>query len=1033
MTALRELFLSRACKIALAVTLTASMVPVAALSASPAFAEDARTEQTARADELGSDANDGGAAEETVDELLEERAAYATEDGSDGSAGENAAAENSSETDADANGIATDVQIETLETTVNEPFTLFSPLRSLFGASEKFTAPLAAGNHTAWIDRLDLSDAPYARPFYDVLMEASDNDGTSDWLIDPGSPNVLNRANAKVGNVYRSPNNTRVIGILAAIVNGNEQTSSTSLTPTESKVREYVSEVYGAFDRDNPASFWRDVKFGTMFWRPADNSGRTYCLFVLQTSDMDIRAKGYRSAAEIQQAIVDVNEDVKKIKDAYKSSELSKKDSEYSRVKFYNDWICANNQYNTSFGTDQNLQENNPDVWSAVSALDGRKGADGPVCEGYSRAMKLLCDSDDIGCVLVDGNAPGAGPHMWNYVRVGNAWYGLDITWNNTGRPEDREQYFLCGSDTFLTRHPATNQFVANGTTFTNGPVLSASAYDPYDLSFAGIITSADSFSYGDSFALGHNSTVEGDVTFEVVSGPGKIDDETASTPARTAAVGAGPLFTVTGLGDITLRATLAPAEGQRAQLTDTITVKGVPRPLKVSGTELASKVYDGKTGATVKTAGQLTTARPDLSYASLGVLEGDSVSAKATSAAFDSSAAGASKTGEASYELVGDADALKLYTLSGNETDVTATGSITKRPATAYFALSSTRMLLNEEKPTGTVRYEAFTDIPSARGVLDSDDLALSGVTIELDGLPDPLTAGVHQVTWAKPNGYVLDAINKLPAASNYDIALAEGSADETVALEVVSPTNTVVIPAEGTSGAMSYRVEARVNGINNDTLDKLADSGFTSVEGITAKLIEALSNQTKNLDGSRIAVYDMTLFVQNARGAWVEATVENFPADGVRVTFGYPEGTAADKNSFYAAHMFTAAVSSGGAVHKPGEVETPRTTNTDNGVELTLMGFSPISLAWDDTPPTTQAGNNGNLGSGTSGSNGSSISGNTTQAGMSAANGNGAGAGLITTGDSILVIAVVAVVIIACVACIVFLLIRRKKDRRP
>lgn len=1040
MTTLKELLFSRVCKISLAVMLTASMVPVAALSATPAFAEDAETDATAHASEVtdteqpsqqaesdsSSAEGDAGEPNDAADAALDERSTYAAD--GDGEQPESEPSEDpvepasepdseaAAEGDPDENGTTTDVQMESLETTVEEPFSFFAPFRLLFGANDTFTAPLSSGSHENWIDRLDLSGAPYARNFYDILVEASDNDGASDWLIDYGTPNVLNRSNARVGNVYKSPSDQRVIGILAAIVEGNETASGSSLTPTETRVKEYVNEVYGAFDRDYPTSFWRDVKFGTVFWRPADNSGRTYCLFVLKTSDMDIRAKGYRSKADIQQAIADVNADVKKIEDAYTASDLSKNDSEYSRVRFYNQWICENNSYNSKFNSVAHnkdaladFQADNPDVWSAVSALDGRTGEMGPVCEGYARALELLCDKAGIGCVVVDGNT-SAGAHMWNYVRVGGDWYGVDITWND-GKA-DEEMYLLVGSDTkvegeaFLSSHPATNQFVSGGTKFTNGPELSAEAYNPNNVSFAGIITSSDEFAYGDSFALAYNSTTEGTVEY-TVSGPARITEQAASTPAEAAAKGSGPLLTITGLGDITATVTLTPTTGNRATLSDTVTIKGVARPLKVTGTELATKVYDGTASATVKTTGTLASAR-DLSYAKQGVLEGDALGLKAKSAAYDDKNAGASKTGTVTYELTGSAETLKLYTLEGNESGY-ATGTITKRPATAYFALTSTRMLLDETPPTGTVRYEAFDD-KTARGKVEGDDLTPTG-TIKIDGLPNPIAPGTYDITWAKPNDYVLNDINKLPAAANYDIALAEGDADEAVTLEVVNLANTVVIDAAGATDETSYRVEARVDGINDDTVTKLADSGFTSVESITAKLIEALTNQTENLSSDRVVVYDMTLYVPDDKGAWTPATVDNFPAGGVRVTLDYPEGTEATQNSFYAAHMFTAEVTSGGTVHQPGEVETPQVLNTDEGVTFTLMGFSPVSLAWDNTPANVTP----------------------TQTGASIANGaaNGSGSELNTTGDSLLVVGVIAVAAI-CVALIAFLLIRRKKDRR-
>ena len=43
---------------------------------------------------------------------------------------------------------------------------------------------LKNSNEENWIDRLDLTDAAEIRSFYDTLVEASDNDGENDFLID---------------------------------------------------------------------------------------------------------------------------------------------------------------------------------------------------------------------------------------------------------------------------------------------------------------------------------------------------------------------------------------------------------------------------------------------------------------------------------------------------------------------------------------------------------------------------------------------------------------------------------------------------------------------------------------------------------------------------------------------------------------------------------------------------------------------------------------------------------------------------------
>lgn len=56
-------------------------------------------------------------------------------------------------------------------------------------------------------------------------------------------------------------------------------------------------------------------------------------------------------------------------------------------------------------------------------------------CAGYAKAFKYLCDLYDIPCVVVTGEADGS--HMWNYVRIGEKWYGVDTTWDDADAEDD--------------------------------------------------------------------------------------------------------------------------------------------------------------------------------------------------------------------------------------------------------------------------------------------------------------------------------------------------------------------------------------------------------------------------------------------------------------------------------------------------------------------------------------------------------------------------------------------------------------------
>lgn len=95
----------------------------------------------------------------------------------------------------------------------------------------------------------------------------------------------------------------------------------------------------------------------------------------------------------------------------------------------------------------------------------------GVVCEGYSKAFKLICDRLGIPCVLVFGNYNEANrtAHMWNYVMMedGN-WYAVDLTWDDLDGSEGKKlkyDYFLKGTESFFTNHTEESNYVL--TTFT--------------------------------------------------------------------------------------------------------------------------------------------------------------------------------------------------------------------------------------------------------------------------------------------------------------------------------------------------------------------------------------------------------------------------------------------------------------------------------------------------------------------------------------------------------------------------------------
>ncbi len=124
--------------------------------------------------------------------------------------------------------------------------------------------------------------------------------------------------------------------------------------------------------------------------------------------------------------------------------------------------------------------------------------------------------------------------------------------------------------------------------------------------------------------------------------------------------------------------------------------------------------------------------------------------------------------------------------------------------------------------------------------------------------------------------------------------------------------------------------------------------------------------------------AVYDAVLLYSEDGINWIRATEENFPAEGVKVTLPYPEGTDKKDYRFSAIHMFTVNMNG----HQAGEMEEPKVTLTDDGITMTLTSLSPIALSWVKAKKTSNSSGSSHNSSSSDNSNSGSASVNDTPA---------------------------------------------------
>lgn len=108
--------------------------------------------------------------------------------------------------------------------------------------------------------------------------------------------------------------------------------------------------------------------------------------------------------------------------------------SDYQKLVYYRNKICALTSYNNEAAQTRSPGNLNP--WQLVYVFD-EDSSTNVVCEGYAKAFQYLCDltsfaDDSVYSYIVTGimaDNSGQGPHMWNIVHMGyNGNYLVDVT-----------------------------------------------------------------------------------------------------------------------------------------------------------------------------------------------------------------------------------------------------------------------------------------------------------------------------------------------------------------------------------------------------------------------------------------------------------------------------------------------------------------------------------------------------------------------------------------------------------------------------
>lgn len=141
--------------------------------------------------------------------------------------------------------------------------------------------------------------------------------------------------------------------------------------------------------------------------------------------------------------------------------------NDYDKVLYFHDSIILGCTY------DDTADE----PYSAYGCLvDGRA-----VCEGYAKAMQILCTKAGIKCIPVAGKAYDGGtvqPHLWNKVMIDGEWTNMDLTWDDpvTDAGEDYIRYDYFG----ITDAECAKDHTADDNKFLNYPEAFSSGENYY-------------------------------------------------------------------------------------------------------------------------------------------------------------------------------------------------------------------------------------------------------------------------------------------------------------------------------------------------------------------------------------------------------------------------------------------------------------------------------------------------------------------------------------------------------------------------
>lgn len=250
-----------------------------------------------------------------------------------------------------------------------------------------------------------------AAPSASVMTAYADDIYACDFTIG-GSSYVEQEIEKKYGadgiSLYRS-----IVKQLADYAyNGTDIEDRLLITVNKSLKVEYNqgSSIVGYVFKNNPQFYWLGNAWNYDMWRPTGNPdwyiGDIKLAVINEFKDGAHRRE---TSAQLAEALYEYHDLVRT-----KSSKIEK-------IMAVNDKIDADTFYTSADEISHR----------SIGCLIRHEC----VCEGYSKAMQLICNREGLGDTLfVEGigdNGSATEAHGWNIIQFGDQWYYIDSTWND--------------------------------------------------------------------------------------------------------------------------------------------------------------------------------------------------------------------------------------------------------------------------------------------------------------------------------------------------------------------------------------------------------------------------------------------------------------------------------------------------------------------------------------------------------------------------------------------------------------------------